>query len=183
MQSGASQLALVVKNPSASAGVCKRCRFDPWVRKIPWRKAWQPTPVFWRQRSLAGYSPSGHKELDKTRLKRLGTQKMQNRGQWYQPKSWMLTCSGLPLEAERLMASDFFSSVSPKRILRNRILFHIFEWTSNISIQSLNNCKGQNFWSTVFLKCGILEIKPWTTLLNVSRGLQTPPFLISTIIH
>ena len=39
----------------------KRCGFDSWVRKIPWR-AWQPTPVFLpgeshRQRSLAGYSP------------------------------------------------------------------------------------------------------------------------------
>ena len=36
--------------------------FDTWVRKTPWRKAWQPTPVFLpeeshRQRSLAGYSP------------------------------------------------------------------------------------------------------------------------------
>ena len=25
---------------------CKRRGFDPWVGKIPWRKAWQPTPVF-----------------------------------------------------------------------------------------------------------------------------------------
>ena len=25
---------------------CKRCRFDPWNRKIPWRGKWQPTPVF-----------------------------------------------------------------------------------------------------------------------------------------
>ena len=25
---------------------CKRARFDPWVRKIPWRRAWQPTPGF-----------------------------------------------------------------------------------------------------------------------------------------
>ena len=24
----------------------KRCRFDPWVRKIPWRRAWEPTPGF-----------------------------------------------------------------------------------------------------------------------------------------
>ena len=24
----------------------KRCRFNPWVRKIPWRRAWQPTPLF-----------------------------------------------------------------------------------------------------------------------------------------
>ncbi|XP_070145515.1 uncharacterized protein [Ovis canadensis] len=36
---------------------CKRCRFDPWVGKIPWRRKWQPTPVFLpgefhRQRSL-----------------------------------------------------------------------------------------------------------------------------------
>ena len=25
---------------------CKRRGFDPWVRKIPWRRKWQPTPVF-----------------------------------------------------------------------------------------------------------------------------------------
>ena len=43
--------------------------FDPWVGKIPWRRKWQPTPEFlprkfhgWR--SLVGYSPWGHKELD-----------------------------------------------------------------------------------------------------------------------
>ena len=41
---------------------CGRHGFDPWVRKIPWRRKWQPTPVFLpgefhAQRSLAGYSP------------------------------------------------------------------------------------------------------------------------------
>ena len=61
--SGASQVALEVKNPPASAGDL-RCRFDPWVGKIPCRRAWQPTPVFLRgeshgQRSLAGCSPRG----------------------------------------------------------------------------------------------------------------------------
>ena len=40
--------------------------FDPWVEKILWRREWQPTSVylpgeFHRQRSLAGYSPGGHK--------------------------------------------------------------------------------------------------------------------------
>ena len=40
---------------------CKSLGFDPWVRKIPWRRKWQPTPVFLPgkshgQRSLAGYS-------------------------------------------------------------------------------------------------------------------------------
>ena len=39
-------------------------RFDHWVRKIPWRRKWQPTPVFLPgephgQRSLAGFSPWG----------------------------------------------------------------------------------------------------------------------------
>ena len=46
--------------------------FNPWVRKIPWRKEWLPTPVFllgefhW-QRSLVGYSPWGHRESDMTK--------------------------------------------------------------------------------------------------------------------
>ena len=39
-----SQVALGVKNPAANAGD-KRHEFDPWVGKI-WRRAWQPTPVF-----------------------------------------------------------------------------------------------------------------------------------------
>ena len=34
------------KEPSCQCRRCKRCRFDPWVGKIPWRRAWQPTPVF-----------------------------------------------------------------------------------------------------------------------------------------
>ena len=50
---------------------CRRCRFDPWSRKILWRRKWQPTPVFLpgksqEQKSLEGYSPWSHKELDIT---------------------------------------------------------------------------------------------------------------------
>ena len=42
--------------------VCKRCEFDSWLGKIPWRRKWQHTPVFspgefHGQRSLVGYSP------------------------------------------------------------------------------------------------------------------------------
>ena len=43
----------------------KRHGFDPWVRKIPWSRAWQPTPVN-GQRSLPNYSPQRAKELDMT---------------------------------------------------------------------------------------------------------------------
>ena len=40
-----SQVALVVENLPASAGRHKRHGFDPWVGKIPWRRAWQLSPV------------------------------------------------------------------------------------------------------------------------------------------
>ena len=33
------------KEPVCQCRRCKRCGFDPWVRKISWRGAWQPTPV------------------------------------------------------------------------------------------------------------------------------------------
>ena len=67
----ASQGALVVKNQPANAGDIMRCGFDPWVGKIPWKRKWEPTPVFLPgeshgQRNLAGYSPWGLKELDTT---------------------------------------------------------------------------------------------------------------------
>ena len=50
---------------------CRRCRFDHWVGKIPWKTAWQFTPVFLpgesqEQRNLAGYGPQDLKELDMT---------------------------------------------------------------------------------------------------------------------
>ena len=50
---------------------CKRCRLNPRVEKIPWRRKWQPTPVllpgeFHGQRSLVDYSPWGHNESDRT---------------------------------------------------------------------------------------------------------------------
>ena len=56
----ASQMELVVKNPTADVGDIE-CEFNPWVGKIPWRRAWQPAVVFLPgeshgQRSLAGYS-------------------------------------------------------------------------------------------------------------------------------
>ena len=66
----------VCSAPSGKKPVCpcrrsKRHGFNPWVQKIPWRRKWQPTPVFWPgksdgQRSLVGYSPWGHKESDLT---------------------------------------------------------------------------------------------------------------------
>ena len=52
---------------------CGRPGFNPWVRKISWRRKWQPTPVFLPGKShgcssLVGYSPWARKESDTTEL-------------------------------------------------------------------------------------------------------------------
>ena len=59
------------KEPTCQCRIHKRCGFSPWTGKIPWRRAWQPTPVFLPgeshgQRSPVGYSPWGRKESDMT---------------------------------------------------------------------------------------------------------------------
>ena len=48
---------------------CKRCGFNPWVSKVPWKRKWHPTVVllpgkFHGQRNLVGYTPRDLKELD-----------------------------------------------------------------------------------------------------------------------
>ena len=61
--------------PHSSVGKESACNADsipgfyPWVRKIPWKRKWQPTPVlfhgkFHEQKSLADYGPWGHKRVE-----------------------------------------------------------------------------------------------------------------------
>ena len=59
------------KEPTCQSRRQKGLRFNPWVGKIHWRKAWQSIPVFLPgkshgQRSLVGYSPQGRTESDTT---------------------------------------------------------------------------------------------------------------------
>ena len=59
------------KEPACQCRRHRRRRFDPWVGKVPRSRKWQPTSVFLSgkshgQRDLAGYSPSGRKELETT---------------------------------------------------------------------------------------------------------------------
>ena len=54
------------KEPACQCRRQKQHWFHPWLGKIPWSRAWQPTPVFLLgeshgQRSLAGYNPQGHR--------------------------------------------------------------------------------------------------------------------------
>ena len=55
------------KEPTCQGRRCRKWGIDPWVGKIPCRRAWQPTPLFLPreshgQRSLVGYGPYGCKE-------------------------------------------------------------------------------------------------------------------------
>ena len=59
----------VGKKPACQCRRHKRCHFDPWCRKMPWKRAWQPTAVFLPgesqgERSLVGYGSWGCKESD-----------------------------------------------------------------------------------------------------------------------
>ena len=59
------------KEPTCKFWRQKTCRFDPWVRKIPWRRAWQPTPVILAWRIPWTEEPGelqsiGSKEVDRT---------------------------------------------------------------------------------------------------------------------
>ena len=50
---------------------CRKHGFNPWVKKMPWRRKWQPTPIFLPvkshgEKSLVGYRPKGSKESDMT---------------------------------------------------------------------------------------------------------------------
>ena len=61
----------VIENTPANARDAGDWGFDPWVGKIPWRRKWQPTPVFLPRKSLGlrtlvSYSPRVRKELDTT---------------------------------------------------------------------------------------------------------------------
>ena len=63
-------MVLVVKNPPANAGDIRDVGSNPWVGMIPWRRAWQPTPVFLLENSMdRGEEPGG---LQSVGLQRAG---------------------------------------------------------------------------------------------------------------
>ena len=88
----ASQEALMVRNLPANAGDM-RYGFDIWVGKIPWRRKWQPIPVFLSgeshgQRSLAGYSPWGCKRSNMT--VRLNNRQQKGNTLYINVNTWIL---------------------------------------------------------------------------------------------
>ena len=61
------------KEPACQCRRYKKLGFNHWIRKIPWRRKWQPTRIFLPgeshgQKSLLGYSSDSLKELDMTEV-------------------------------------------------------------------------------------------------------------------
>ena len=59
------------KEPACQCGRRKNLGFGPWIREIPWMRAWQPVLLpgqSYGQRSLEGYSPQGRTESDTTEV-------------------------------------------------------------------------------------------------------------------
>ena len=78
----------MVKNSPANVGDVKKIGFDPWIGTIPWRKKWQPTPVFLPEKShgqknLVGIVQGVTKDLDMIWSK----QQEQNISKLYQTKN------------------------------------------------------------------------------------------------
>ena len=73
---------------------------DPWVRKIPWRREWQPTPVFlpkepYGQRNLEGYSLQDQKESDMTKHLSTGLLKLEYLSEDTIQMLWPILMDGL----------------------------------------------------------------------------------------
>jgi len=49
---GGSVVKKKKKKSTGQCWSCRRCGFDPWLKKIPWRRKWQPTPVFFLENSM-----------------------------------------------------------------------------------------------------------------------------------
>ena len=92
-----------------SACQCRRPGFDSWGRRIPWRRKWQPTPVFLPgkfhgQGSLAGYSPGGCKELDTI-------EQLNNKYNWF-PRAARKKCQKLGAGVGGVNHKNLFSHSS-----------------------------------------------------------------------
>ena len=89
------------KEPPCQCRRWKRLGFNPWVGKIPWRRAWQPIAVFLPgeghgQRSLTGYTPWSCKELETPKAT------------WHTPSVYRFHCTSIALSWSGLLSTLFF---------------------------------------------------------------------------
>ena len=136
----------------------RRPGFDPWVRKIPWRRKWQPTPLFLPGEShgrwnLAGYSPWGRKELDTT--ERLHFTSLHFFTSSFVKKSGFLWGSKEMMNEKPIASAPF--SVTPWLVpvpglivKDSRCFHHTASWFCTLA-WAVSLSGGPSFWTDYFL--------------------------------
>ena len=100
------------KEPTCQCRRHKRYGFNPWVGKIPWKLAWQPTPVFLPGKFHGRRSLVGCKELDMTEQLHLHSS--------YFCSFMGLICElGFQLEVEIILQKTFWGKTNPLSITSN----------------------------------------------------------------
>ena len=170
----ASQVALVVK-PPANAQDVKRCRFDPWVGKMPLGRVWQPTPAFSSgechgQRSLMGYGVA----KSQTQLRQLSTRAcvLWGGGLCFLKKDTKQYLGPYPLDARGILPSTQAvtskltqSSVSPGQ------LGHPAEMILISSHQAFSS--GARGKESARRRCKRRGFGPWAGKMPLEEGMAT----------
>ena len=126
----------------------RRRRLDPWVRKIPWRRKWQPTPVILpgkpqRQRLLGGYGPWGRKESDTT-----------ERLSHHYHLQWV-ACPGLCIQGSQFRRAEFIQEVPPalESLLRTHcplLPTFILQTSTEMLLEASLTLGAGSYWSLAF---------------------------------
>ena len=131
---------------------CRRPGFDPWVGKIPWRRAWQPTAVFWPGEFQELYSPWGCKESDRTERLSLHRGLGEGEQQVREPRTARPRGSRLGFYGDGISSQVFFGQslwlralsggacIAPRWIPARRILGS--GWTRGVSFCPFLNSSG-----------------------------------------
>ena len=135
------------EEPACHCSGCKRRGFHPWVGKIHWRRAWQPTPVFLpgkshAQSSLASYGPWGPRVGRNWSSVACRHARMHHFILFFSTGSWspelLLTPFDNDLSTDPLLNSFLLSLVSPRSFhqlysISDSIIFYAILWTSSLS--------------------------------------------------
>ena len=145
---------------------------------MPWRRTWQPIPVFLAgashgQRSLVGYSPWGHKESDTT--------EQLTRQTWANHPDWIFPC--MKMHAGTVLFPPF-SLILPTRVVCVSSLYEFIIWSSALLVWFLTPCTTfSNEVSSMWLN-PVAALQPSLSLTPLKHLTPlTIPFLSSFLIY
>ena len=110
-----------------SACQCRSCRFNPWIKKIPWRWKWQPTPIylpgkFHGQRSLVGCSLWGSERVRHNLATKQQQRCLQRIPSWANPKVGFF----MIFRSDPTLGRLLFAKIYPKLQERQRANWLIY---------------------------------------------------------